>query len=130
MSRKKLTAEEVADWLSVNMKRVKSLRLLTGKDISRRSEIHPSTINSILSGNWTNQRTTRYLMYSLRRFVAICNALDISPSELFSRPDDMSLLHQDGRKLAPEMARRKKALKQTQEQAEMQALLESLGLDE
>lgn len=124
-----ITAEEVCQWVVVNARRVQQLRLLTKKDINRRLPIHRVSLQNLLSGHWERCRTTKGIQSAVWVLVSLCNALGMTPAELFSRPDDMSLLKQDGRKAAREIIRKKAKLKQTQEQAEMQALLESLGLD-
>lgn len=145
MSRKKYTSEEVAEWVAVNCRRTKKVRLLTNEDIARRIgtvylkkrgrpdfpvRFTKALVCDLLSGNWNRAHVTQRALNGLRLLLALCAGLEITPAELLSRPDDMSLLTQDGRRKGNRIADKRKQRQQTLEQAEMQALLESLGLDE
>ncbi len=140
MSSPKPTHEDVARWIAVNGRRVKNLRLLTNAEIARRVgrlsleagrslDFSTSLVTRVLSDKWKGSHATHWILNALQMLVGLANALDMTPAELLSRPDDMSLLKQDQRKTAPERARKRAKLKLTQEQAEKEALLEWVGLD-
>lgn len=139
MSSKKPTAEEVSRWIAVNGRRVKNLRLLTNADIARRVgrlqleagrtlDFSTSLVTRVFSDKWKGTKATCWILNALQMLVGLANALDMTPAELLSRPDDMSVI--DGRKTRHGIERKKAKLKQTQEEQELQALMESLGLDE
>lgn len=138
MSRKKITHEEVARWIAVNGRRWKRVRLLTDNDIARRCGVlqlendrtlnfNRDVVTKIFGDKWKGPSVTCWLLNALNILVALANALGITPAELLSRPDDMTV--EDGRVTSPKIKRMKQRRALTQEQQVRQALLESLGLD-
>lgn len=124
-------ATEVERWIKTNVKRWKKLRLVTHRDIGRKMGTGQEFIYKLLNEPWEHsvdrlQAMRRALVWYLQ----LCEAMGVTLPELFSRPDDFSVLQEDGEKVGKEIARKKKKLKLTQEQQARQALLESLGLDE
>lgn len=122
MNGKKPTTEDVAQYIAVNARRVKGLRFLTDIEVARRMGCKRAFVTRILQAAFPS--------LTVPVLLRLANALDVTLAELVSRPDDMSLLKQDGRVTRWETGRKKQKLQQTQEQAEMQALMESLGLDD
>lgn len=120
MSNKTVTTQDVSDWIAVNVRRRKVLRLLCDSDIARRMGCKRPFVTRILGAD--------YPCMTLKRMLRIAKAMDMTLAELVSRPDDMSLLKQDRRKTGREIARKKAKIKQTKEAAAREALMESLGL--
>ena len=117
-----LTVAEVAKWLAVNGSRLKRLRLLTSRDISRRTGATVRRINEVLRGDISR------LPPSLNMILKLCNAFNVSPSELLHRPDDMRV--EDNRKSHWAVYRERKKVKLTKEQHERAALMDALGLED
>lgn len=115
-----LTAEEVCRWVKINVRRIKRLRMLQNRDLARLMNCtHRGYMQIMLIGNKTMTMTT---------LIRLANALEVTPAELVSRPDDMTV--HDERTSWRSLDRKKAKLKLTQEQQERLALLKSMGLDE
>ena len=123
MSRQeRLTVPEVAKWIAVNGSRFKRLRLLTSRDISRRTGATIRRINEVLRGDVSR------LAPSLNMILKLCYAFDVTPAELLRRPDDLRL--EDNRKSHWAVYRERKKKTQTKEQQERSALMDALGLED
>lgn len=121
--------DQVVDWIVVNARRTKSLRLLTDDDLARRMCCKRAFVTRLLGGKWStaNSFSLQSIATDLFWIVHLAKALELPIDQLFQKPDDMSLLTQDRRSQHGEFKRRKK-LKLTQEQQERLALLDSMGL--
>jgi transcriptional regulator with XRE-family HTH domain len=86
---------EVSKWLAVNIRREKRKRLLIDVDLAKRTGLTRETITRLQSGKWQQQRHNQQNR-TLALLVSLANALGITPAELLTQPQDMSLLFEKG----------------------------------
>ena len=115
-----LTAEEVCRWVKINVRRIKRLRMLQNRDVARRMNC---TLRAYLQTMALGNRTM-----TMRTLISVANALEMTPAELLTRPDDMTVT--DERTTWRSLSRKKAKFKLTEEQQQRLALLKSMGLDD
>lgn len=98
------------NWISCNVRRLARERFLLHRDIAKVTGWHRTTVTHFMSRNWRNCKATRHMFSAISGFCRLARLFNVCPTDLFTRPIDMSELYTDARTMAAREKRRQIAL--------------------